>query len=157
MHPWLRNMTDIKNYPLALDGPKEKTVLITREIINQAIDASRKSPRKRIIFPFHKSLSDNLHRMLNVLQPHSYIQPHRHLNPPKAESIIVIRGELVYVEFNQKGDIKTFYRLSHESFNTGIDIESGIYHTIFAATNDTIIFEVKPDPYERSSDKDYAS
>ena len=36
-------MTDDKNYPLALDCPKEKVVLITQEIINQAIDASRKS------------------------------------------------------------------------------------------------------------------
>ena len=149
-------MTDMKNYPLALDCPREKTVLITGSIINKAIDASRKNPRKRIIFPFHKSPSDNLHRMLNVLQPHSYIQPHRHLDPPKAESIIVLRGELIYVEFDQKGNIKILYRLSHESFNIGIDIEPGIFHTIFAATEDTVLFEVKPGPYKRSTDKDYA-
>ncbi len=150
-------MTDNIKYPLALDCPKEKTVLITQEIINQAIDASRKSPRKRIILPFHKSLSDNLHRMLNVLQPMSYIQPHRHFNPPKAESIIVLKGKLICVEFDQGGDIKTFCKLSPGSFNIGIDIEPGIFHTIFAEAEDTVLFEVKPGPYERSSDKDYAS
>lgn len=150
-------MTNIKNYPHAMDYPKEKTVLITQEIISQAILASRNSPRKRIISPFHKSHSDILHRMLNVLQPRSYIQPHRHLNPPKAESIIVLRGELICVEFDHTGKIKTAYRLSPGSLNIGIDIEPGIFHTVFAVQEDTILFEVKPGPYERSSDKDYAS
>ena len=68
-------MSDNKNYPLALDCPKEKVVIITQEIINHAINASRKSPRKRIIYPFHKSPLDSLHRMLNVLQPMSYSTP----------------------------------------------------------------------------------
>ena len=150
-------MTDDKNYPLALDCPKEKVVLITQEIINQAIDASRKSPRKRIIFPFHKSPSDKLHRMLNVLQPQSYIKPHRHFDPPKSESLIVLNGRLTCVEFNNTGEINAFYKLSSESFNIGIDIESGVYHTIFATVEDTVLFEVKPGPYERTSDKDFAS
>ncbi len=149
-------MADDKNYPLALDCPKEKVVLITQEIINRAIDASRKSPRKRIIFPFHKSPSDNLHRMLNVLQPKSYIRPHRHFDPPKSESLIVLKGSLTCVEFSNTGEINTFYKLSPESFNIGIDIESGVYHTIFATVEDTVVFEVKPGPYGRASDKDFA-
>ena len=94
--------------------------------------------------------------MLNVLQPHSYVQPHRHIDPPKAESIIVLKGTLVCVEFSQSGDIESFHRLSPDTFSIGIDIEPGIYHTIFAATEDTVLFEVKPGPYERSSDKDFA-
>ena len=149
-------MTDSNNYPLALDCPKEKVVLITRDIINRAIEASRKSPRKRIIFPFHKSHTDNLHRMLNVLQPFSYVQPHRHFEPPKAESIIVLKGRLTCVEFNSTGDIEAFYRLSPDSFSNGIDIEPGVYHTIFATEADTVLFEVKPGPYEKASDKDFA-
>ncbi len=150
-------MTGINNYPLALDNPKDKVVLISQRIITLAIDASRKSPRKRIIFPFHKSPSDNLHRMLNVLQPMSYIQPHRHIAPPKAESIIVLKGRLACVVFKNTGEITACHGLSSESFVIGIDIEPGVYHTIFAAEEDTVIFETKPGPYERSSDKDFAS
>ena len=149
-------MTASPKYPLALNCPKENVTLISRDIISLAISASQKSPRKRIIYPFHKSASDSLHRMLNVLQPKSYVQPHRHIDPPKAESIIVLKGTLVCVEFNPVGEIRSYHRLSPETYNIGIDIEPGIYHTIFAATEDTVLFEVKPGPYKRSSDKDFA-
>ena len=150
-------MTPSDKYPLALDCLQEEIVLVNEKIINQAIHASRESPRKRIILPFHKSPSDNLQRMLNALQPMSYIQPHRHLDPPKAESVIVLKGGIVYIEFTNTGEIKNFYELSSGSFNIGIDTEPGIYHTFLATAEDTVLFEVKPGPYEPASDKDFAS
>ena len=150
-------MNHKNDYPRALRPPSEKVVIINNNLIQKAIDSSRISPRKRIILPFHKLPSDNLHRMLNALQPNSYVQPHRHLDPPKAESIIVLKGTIIYVEFNNTGEIENFYQLSSESFNIGIDIEPGIFHTFFAVADDTVLFEVKPGPYEQSSDKDFAS
>jgi cupin fold WbuC family metalloprotein len=145
------------DYSRALRPPSETVVIINDNLIQKAIDSSRISPRKRIILPFHKSPSDNLHRMLNALQPNSYVQPHRHLDPPKAESIIVLKGAIIYVEFNNTGEIERFYQLSSESFNIGVDIEPGIFHTFFAVVEDTVLFEVKPGPYELGSDKDFAS
>jgi cupin fold WbuC family metalloprotein len=94
--------------------------------------------------------------MLNALQPFSYVQPHRHLDPPKAESIVVLKGAIIFVEFNSTGEIENFNQLSSESFNIGVDIEPGIFHTFFAVVEDTVLFEVKPGPYEQSSDKDFA-
>ena len=145
------------DYPRALRPPSDNVVIINNNLIQKVIDSSRISPRKRIILPFHKLPSDKLHRMLNALQPSSYVQPHRHLDPPKAESIIVLKGAIIYVEFNNTGEIENFYQLSSESFNIGIDIEPGIFHTFFAVAEDTILFEVKSGPYEQGSDKDFAS
>ncbi len=45
-----------------------------------------------MIQPFHKQNSDTLHRMLNAVQPDSYVRPHRHLDPPKAEAWILLQG-----------------------------------------------------------------
>lgn len=146
-----------ENYPRALSPPSDKVVIINNQIIKKAVNSSRKSPRRRIILPFHKLPSDTLHRMLNALQPMSYIQPHRHFDPPKAESIIVLQGAILYIAFNKTGGIANFYKLSAGSPNVGIDTEPGIYHTFFALVEDTVLFEVKPGPYEHSSDKDFAS
>jgi len=145
------------DYPRALKPPSDDVIIINNDLIQKAIDSSKISPRKRIILPFHKLPSDNLHRMLNALQPNSYVQPHRHLDPPKAESIIVLKGAIIFVEFNNTGEIENFCRLSSESFNIGVDIEPGIFHTFFAVVADTVLFEVKPGPYEQISDKDFAS
>ncbi len=149
------NHTD--TFPTALLPPQQNITCINTDILQKAIDSSRQSPRKRIILPFHKSESDNLHRMLNALQPMSYIRPHRHIDPPKAESIIVLKGAIRCVIFDNLGNITEHYNLAAASFNIGIDTEPGIYHTFFATVPDTVLFEVKPGPYEKSSDKDFAS
>ena len=62
----------------------------------------------------------------------------------------------MFVEFNDTGAIENFYQLASESFNFGVDIEPGIFHTFFAVAEDTVLFEVKPGPYEQGSDKDFA-
>ena len=144
------------SFPLAMEPPEKDTTVITTELIKSAIDMSRKSPRGRIIYPFHKSDNDNLHRMLNVIQPYSYVQPHRHSNPPKAETIIVLKGSLAYISFSKDGKIEEVIKLSNKSDNIGIDAEPNIYHTIFALEQDTVLFEIKPGPYQKSSDKDFA-
>lgn len=149
-------MLESNEYPFALDCPEEKITLITEDLINRVIDASRKSPRKRIILPFHKSPSDNLHRMLNAVQPMSYIRPHRHYSPPKAESVIVLKGAIVCIEFDNSGEISASHKIAAGSFNIGIDFEPNIFHTFFATDKDTVIFEVKPGPYKQASDKDFA-
>ncbi len=143
-------------FPLAMEPPKEQVTAMTSNLLDSVADMSEKSPRGRIIYPFHKSDKDNLHRMLNVLQPESYIQPHRHSDPPKAEAIIVLKGSLACICFSDKGKIDASYMLSGQSETIGIDIEPGVYHTIFALEPNTIVFEVKPGPYRKSSDKDFA-
>lgn len=144
------------DYPKALSPSREKISVINQSIMQNAINSSRLSPRKRIILPFHKSPGDTLHRMLNALQPMSYVQPHRHLDPPKAESIIVLKGAIAYIQFKRTGKIEKIYHLSADSTEIGIDTEPGIYHTFFAKVEDTVLFEVKPGPYDQGSDKDFA-
>lgn len=129
---------------------------LTKARLAEAIAMSRQSPRGRIICPFHPTAIDPLHRMLNVLQPHSYVQPHRHQTPPKAESIIVLKGSLGCVIFDEAGAIEQAAVLGADRPAFGIDLHAGVFHTIFALEEDTAVFEVKQGPYERISDKDFA-
>ena len=144
------------SFPVALDPPEGPVVVIDESFVDQAVSASRKSPRGRIILPLHKDHKAPLHRMLNVMQPGSYVQPHRHLYPPKAEAILVLRGTICVAIFDDEGGVLSKMELSAQSSAFGVDIEPGVYHTFFALEPDTVLFEVKPGPYERSSDKDFA-
>jgi cupin fold WbuC family metalloprotein len=149
-------MKSSNSYPVALKAPAGKVVIMDDDLFRKAILASRESPRKRVVLPFHKSVSDPLQRMFNAMQPWSYVQPHRHLEPPKAESVIVVQGSIGYVLFSQSGDIEAFYEISARTPRFGIDTEPGVYHTFFALTEDTLLFEAKPGPYDPGSDKDFA-
>ncbi|MBI3694555.1 MAG: WbuC family cupin fold metalloprotein [Acidobacteria bacterium] len=140
----------------ALDPPEGSTVVLTTDLLAQAIAGSRSSPRRRVILPLHPRNDDNLHRMLNAVQPGTYIRPHRHLSPPKAESIVLLRGSIHFVVFEDDGSVRSHAVLATGSASFGIDIKPGVYHTFLALEPDTVLFEVKPGPYEESTDKDFA-
>ena len=132
--------------------------LIDRDLIDRKVLDARRSERKREIHIFHEGDPDSLQRMLNAIQPGSYVRPHRHLNPPKAESLIVLQGVLGYVSFTEDGapEDGSEILLDPSRGVYGCDIRPGVWHTIFALTPDTVLFEVKPGPYNPGDDKEFA-
>jgi cupin fold WbuC family metalloprotein len=143
--------------PRALPAPATQTTLLGSSMLEQVVKASRRSSRGRIVLPFHKNSADRLQRMLNALQPGSYIRPHRHAKPAKAESILVLRGSICFITFTETGDLEEVFFLRANSPAVGVDAEPGGYHTFFALEPDTVLFEVKPGPYEPDTDKQFAS
>jgi len=132
-------------------------IVISDTLINETIEKSRSSSRGRAMFTFHNSENDVLQRMLNAIQPGSYVQPHRHASPPKSESIVLLRGKLCFVTFTEAGDFDEHFILLPGSDKTGIDIKPGIFHTYFAIEKDTVVYEVKPGPFDKHTDKEFAS
>lgn len=137
----------------ALRAPTGAICWLNEDLLQGALAASRKSARKRIIQPLHRSDSATLHRMFNAVQPDSYIPPHRHADPPKAESWIVLRGALAFFTFDDHGAIDECLEIRAGGEIFGVDLEPGVYHTFFALEPDTIVFEVKDGPYSPTTDK----
>lgn len=140
----------------ALDAPAGELVWLDEAMIDQAVAYSRESPRGRMIAPFHKSPDDPLHRMLNALQPHSYVRPHRHLDPPKAEAWVVLRGAVAFFMFEEDGAIRECARIGAQDQRRGVDLSPGGYHGLIALEPDTVLYEVKTGPYAAISDKAFA-
>jgi cupin fold WbuC family metalloprotein len=145
-----------RNHPTSMEPPSQAVIPIASGLIERAIAASRESPRGRIILPLHKASDDPLQRMLNALQPGSYIRPHRHANPSRAETIVVLAGSIGYIAFDDCGEVAECYILKVHSLQMGVDTEGGTYHTFFALEPDTVLFEVKPGPYSAVADKEFA-
>ena len=133
--------------------------LITRELIAEVTDKATGSPRRRMNFNFHAGPEDNPHRMLNILLRGTYVPPHRHLNPDKSEAFLVLEGAAKVVCFDDAGQPTAVHRLTAptESPVWGIDLAAGIWHTILAESDVAVCYEVKPGPWQPSSDKDFAT
>ena len=140
----------------ALDPPATAVTLLTNDLLAQAQNYARSSSRSRVILPLHKSASDPLQRMLNAMEPGTYVQPHRHSFPAKAESIVVLMGAICFVMFDEHGNVKLMHDIVAGSPTFGIDVEAGIYHTFFPLVSGTVVFEAKPGPYSAADDKDFA-
>jgi cupin fold WbuC family metalloprotein len=131
--------------------------LMTDELFARVLEQARQSPRRRMNFNFHSSMEDNPHRFLNVLLRGTYIQPHRHLNPPKAESFLVLQGEAVLFLFSEDGTVTGRHTLGPKSEAVGIDIPPGVWHSLAVLSDHVICFEVKPGPYTQTADKEFAA
>ena len=131
---------------------------ITTDLIEEISRHARRNPRRREILVLHDGGGDPLQRMLNAIEPGSYIRPHRHLEPPKAEGLVLLRGSLGFVPFDATGrpDEDGFVHLSREAGVLGVDYRAGLWHTFFALETGTVLYEVKPGPYEAASDKEFA-
>ena len=108
---------------------------------------------------FHSGPADNPHRFLNVLLSGTYIRPHRHANPPKSETFVVLEGSAEVILFDDSGNITGRHRLGEDSPDGrlwGVDIPAGIWHTVLPRTPRAVCFEVKPGPWEASNDKEFA-
>ena len=117
------------------------------------------SPRRRMNYNFHEGPADNPHRFLNVLLRGTYIRPHRHLAPPKAESFLVLEGAAEVILFDDHGSITARYPLGVETPEGklwGVDLPPGVWHTVLPRTARVVCFEVKAGPWEPTNDKEFA-
>ncbi len=144
--------------PLATRSRHEMLLLVDQALLDRKANDAAMSRRKREIHAFHDGDEESLHRMLNAIQPGSYIRPHRHLNPPKAETIVMLQGSLGYVPFDGDGTPMDgqFILLNAGRGAFAVDSRAGLWHTFFALEENTVLFEVKPGPYDPGTDKDFA-
>jgi cupin fold WbuC family metalloprotein len=111
------------------------------------------SPRLRTNLNFHSGNEDNPHRFLNVLARGTYVPPHRHLDPLKSETFLLLEGTVGLILFDDEGRV-TLAEVVGEGGRLGADIPAGAWHTLVALTPFVVSFEVKPGPYVGKSDKD---
>jgi cupin fold WbuC family metalloprotein len=127
---------------------------LNRALFDELIERAKQSPRLRTNHNFHSSLEANLHRFLNVMARGTYIAPHRHLDPPKAEAFIVLEGEMAFFIFDDAGNIVRTQIVGRDPI--GIDLEPGVWHTLTPLSEHAVCYEVKPGPYSAANDKDFA-
>lgn len=141
---------------LAFENPTGKYFHLSQEMIEQGLRASRESSRLRMIFPIHRQQNAEVQRMINFLQPGTYIRPHLHPMPHASESIVVIKGAIRFFTFDDSGNKLSDQLLKSAPIPGVLDIEPGTWHSFVVLEKDTIIFECKKGPYSTETDKKFA-
>jgi cupin fold WbuC family metalloprotein len=121
--------------------------LIDAALLDELSAEARNSSRGRKNRNFHTDDAQPGHRLLNAIEPGSYIMPHRHLDPNKGETMVVLRGALGLVVFDDAGAVTQTEKVSHGDTPMGFDIGYGTWHTVFALEPGTVFLEAKAGPY----------
>lgn len=121
--------------------------IIGAELLRQISIDALKSPRLRKNYNLHRSDSSRCHRLLNAIEPASYIRPHRHLDQEKDEAFILMNGSLGVIIFDDDGRVVDKVLLSHSTGNLAVDIPHGVFHTAVSLEPGTVFYEAKAGPY----------
>ena len=124
-------------------------------LLDAVAQAGWESPRKRHIVRFHE-LDELFQRMLNAVEPGSYVRPHRHLDPGKTEVFVALRGRALIVRFDAEGAPVEGVVISAEGPVRGIEIPIGAWHALMSLESGTVLYEAKEGPYVATTDKDFA-
>lgn len=152
-------MTARRINPYATISGHERWTSVDPALVAAKAAAAAANPRRREIHVLHAGNDDPLQRMLNAMQPGTYIRPHRHLHPAKSETFIVLTGRAGFVLWEDDTpnlDSAGYVLLDRDHGSYVVDIRPGVWHGIVCLAPDTVLFEVKNGPYAPHSDKDFA-
>lgn len=121
--------------------------LITGQMLDEISIQAKQSPRLRKNYNFHHSDEDICQRLLNAIEPGSYIQPHRHLDKNKDETLIVIKGEMGLILFDDYGSIEKKALLGPAGHAMIVNIPHGKFHTWISFQERSVFFESKAGPF----------
>ncbi len=130
---------------------------IDQALLQQTTTQARTSPRLRKNANFHPRDDFPAHRLINAMQPGSYVRPHKHLDVSKDETILAVQGRFGYISFNEEGQIEEVIELAPGGPVFGIDIPHGTTHTILALEPNSVFFEAKAGPFVPLSEQEIAA
>ncbi len=131
-------------------------ITVDRDFLDRLSAKAKASHRKRTIFNFHKDSSDTIHRMLNAMEPGTYIPPHKHENPDKREAFWVLRGKIALIVFNDDGSVREHLVMGPGTGNYGTELPPRTWHSLICLQENSVAYEVKDGPWNPASDKDFA-
>ena len=164
--PWIAQILLELHYPvqpqfiaahISLPNYINPMIRIDQPLLDKVSRLAKESPRGRKNYNFHKTYEDSLQRLLNAIEPYSYIQPHKHENPDKREVFTVLQGRLLVVEFDTSGNITEHCIIAPADGIFGAEISERTFHSIFAMESGTMVYEIKDGPYSPIDDKNFAT
>jgi cupin fold WbuC family metalloprotein len=114
---------------------------LDQTLFTELAEKAAANPRGRQHHNFHQ-MEDACHRMAVGLQPDTYIPPHRHLGDNKAETLLVLKGRLGLLIFDESGVVVKNALAPGEDAKLAETIDG-----LVVLEADSLMFECKAGPY----------
>jgi cupin fold WbuC family metalloprotein len=121
--------------------------IIDQSLLDRISAEARENPRQRKNFNLHSGDDFCCHRLFNAIETESYIRPHRHLDPAKDESMVMVRGRMGVLVFDEAGNLLNQVIIGAACAAIAVDIPHGQFHTVVSLESGTVFFESKAGPY----------
>jgi cupin fold WbuC family metalloprotein len=131
--------------------------LIDTALLDSLARKASESGRRRAHFNLHPELNDPVQRLCIAMEPDTYVRPHRHADPLTWEVLMILRGSLALLVFDDEGALTERVVLKAGGSVTAVEFPQNTWHALASLESGTIIFEIKQGPYKPVEEKNLAS
>lgn len=128
--------------------------MVTYRMVDELIDRAVKTPRQRLNYNIHESLSDPVQRLFIAAGPSSYFRPHCHRG--KSEFAIILRGLFDILIFDDQGIVTERISAGPKVDIFALEIPADCYHTWIPMAEASVFFEVKQGPFDPATSSVFA-
>jgi cupin fold WbuC family metalloprotein len=96
--------------------------VLDSDLLDSLTAKAKNNPMLRQNYNLHESYDEPSQRLLNAMEPGSYLPPHRHLVDAKPESFVGVRGKLALIIFGDDGQIDQILPFGPAEKILGIDM-----------------------------------
>lgn len=132
------------------------SIKLDQKLFDSLMTQAAESPRLRSHFNLHTDLEAPVQRLCIGLQKGTYVRPHHHPAANKWEIIMVLRGEVALLTFDDQGVVQERMTLTPGQGDFGIELAPGTWHTVLPLSEQAVIMEVKEGPYTPAQPSDFA-
>ena len=125
---------------------------IDHSLLDSLHAQTKTNPRLRQSFDLRTTSEDSSQRMLNAMEPGTFVPIHRHRNT--SETIVMVRGKLIERFYDDKGNLTDEFVMEPCGEYPMVQIEAGQWHSLEVLESGTIIFEAKDGKYMPLGEED---
>lgn len=127
-------------------------MIIDNKLLDELKIKAETSPILRFGYDLRTTPADNSQRMLNAMEPGTVVPIHRHMNT--SETVVVIRGKVKWVIYNDKGTVIEDVLLDANGDVRALCVPQGQWHIAEVLESGTVIIEAKGGPWTPISKED---
>ncbi|MCH1503345.1 MAG: WbuC family cupin fold metalloprotein [Verrucomicrobiales bacterium] len=130
---------------------------VALETIDRLCREATASPRRRAHLNLHEDLEEDVQRLLIAMQPGTYVRPHRHPEPYKKETLIILQGRCACFTFHNDGSINKSVILDPAKGTYLCEIPDQQWHGVTCLSDNTVVLEFKRGPYTPLTPENFAT
>lgn len=130
------------------------------EMLDELTKRAVASPRLRQHHNIHTSYADPCQRLLNAIEPGSYLRPYKHLVTPRSKLLVALRGQFAVVLFDDEGNIERVIPFGvREGMPMGaaVEVSGDCWNSVLSLAHGSVLLEVKAGPFNPDEPNEFPS
>ena len=121
-------------------------MLITQSFLDGLSEQAKVVPRLRMAYDLRNSPEDLSQRMLNALEPGTFMPIHRH--HASSETVVILRGKIEWVFYDDNGVETERVTLDAKGEPRMLNVERDRWHSLVCLEEGSVLYESKNGAYQ---------